>query len=360
MNIDFIKEKWSSKYIFDEKFKYINDETDVILKCPIHGYFKINPKMLEYSDVNEDLCRKCYRELHKNIKYTQEEFLEIANKYYGDKYVFDDKCVYINQYHNVTIYCKKHKEYFETYPSSIINHNVKHLCHKCNEEEGFVYKYDKEKYIKKCKELYPNSTIIYDDIVFNTLREYITVKCPIHGEFVINAYYNLYYGCECPKCKEERKNKELLKDFVNKLIIAQPNIDSSKVSGPYFKDGMKHTKENAYYEIWCEEHGYQLATSKYLLNNGCPRCEKKGSIVHRDYTNEEFINEIHKCYGDLYDTSLVEYVNWKTKVKLICPIHGEFYREPFRLIKEKRGCPYCNTIFLLEVEIEDYLKKYNI
>ena len=27
MNIDFIKEKWSSKYIFDEKFKYINDET---------------------------------------------------------------------------------------------------------------------------------------------------------------------------------------------------------------------------------------------------------------------------------------------------------------------------------------------
>ena len=78
------------------------------------------------------------------------------------------------------------------------------------------------------------------------------------------------------------------------------------------------------------------------------------------YTNEEFINEIHKCYGDLYDTSLVEYVNWKTKVKLICPIHGEFYREPFRLIKEKRGCPYCNTIFLLEVEIEDYLKKYNI
>ena len=46
-------------------------------------------------------------------------------------------------------------------------------------------------------------------------------------------------------------------------------------------------------------------------------------------TKSEFIQkarEEHK--GDKYDYSLVEYVNSRTKVKIICKIHSEFNQRP--------------------------------
>lgn len=41
-------------------------------------------------------------------------------------------------------------------------------------------------------------------------------------------------------------------------------------------------------------------------------------------TIEQFIEKARIVHGDYYDYSLVEYVNAKTKIKIICPIHGIF------------------------------------
>lgn len=41
-------------------------------------------------------------------------------------------------------------------------------------------------------------------------------------------------------------------------------------------------------------------------------------------TTEEFIERARKIHGNKYDYSKVNYVNAKTKVCIICPIHGEF------------------------------------
>ncbi len=45
-------------------------------------------------------------------------------------------------------------------------------------------------------------------------------------------------------------------------------------------------------------------------------------------TKEKFISEANKIHGDKYDYSLVEYVNNKTKIKIICPKHGVFEQKP--------------------------------
>ena len=45
-------------------------------------------------------------------------------------------------------------------------------------------------------------------------------------------------------------------------------------------------------------------------------------------TQEEFIEKARKVHGDKYDYSKVEYVNSNTKVRIICPIHGEFLQTP--------------------------------
>ena len=58
-------------------------------------------------------------------------------------------------------------------------------------------------------------------------------------------------------------------------------------------------------------------------------------------TTEEFIKKAKEIHGDKYDYSLVDYNNARTKVKIICPIHGVFEQEP-RVHLINRGCKKCN------------------
>ena len=45
-------------------------------------------------------------------------------------------------------------------------------------------------------------------------------------------------------------------------------------------------------------------------------------------TKEIFIKRAREIHDDKYDYSKVEYKNNRTKVCIICPIHGEFWQEP--------------------------------
>ena len=53
-----------------------------------------------------------------------------------------------------------------------------------------------------------------------------------------------------------------------------------------------------------------------------------------------FIKEAIEKYGDLYDYSLVEYINSSTDVKIICRIHGIFEQTPNDHLSGCR-CPFC-------------------
>ena len=49
-------------------------------------------------------------------------------------------------------------------------------------------------------------------------------------------------------------------------------------------------------------------------------------------------------FGELYDYSLVEYINNKTKVKIICKEHGVFEQRPdLHLFKVKNACIDCSA-----------------
>ena len=59
-------------------------------------------------------------------------------------------------------------------------------------------------------------------------------------------------------------------------------------------------------------------------------------------TKETFIEKAKEIHGDKYDYSLVEYKDNKTKVKIICSKHGLFYKSPNEHIYGKAGCPVCS------------------
>lgn len=70
-----------------------------------------------------------------------------------------------------------------------------------------------------------------------------------------------------------------------------------------------------------------------------PRKDKR-----KPYTLEEFIERCKFHHGDKYDYSLVEYVNNKTDVTLICPKHGNFTIKPQSLTSSRaHGCQKCGV-----------------
>jgi hypothetical protein len=88
--------------------------------------------------------------------------------------------------------------------------------------------------------------------------------------------------------------------------------------------------------IICPIHGEFFQTpNNHLHGQGCLACGGRKQL-----TKEEFIQKAREVHGDKYDYSKVEYVNKNTKVKIICPIHGEFEQEPNSHL-EGKGCPNC-------------------
>ena len=67
-------------------------------------------------------------------------------------------------------------------------------------------------------------------------------------------------------------------------------------------------------------------------------------------TIEEFIEKAKIIHGDKYDYSKVEYVNSMVKVCIICPIHGEFFVKPNDHIHKKCGCVKCSGRYLSNKE----------
>jgi hypothetical protein len=98
-------------------------------------------------------------------------------------------------------------------------------------------------------------------------------------------------------------------------------------------------------EVVCFYHGLFRITpaAMYYQGQGCALCAIERMAKTKALTKQEFIKRAQKVHGDKYDYSLVEYKNNKTKVKIICPIHGVFEQLPINHLKGF-GCCACGHI----------------
>lgn len=65
--------------------------------------------------------------------------------------------------------------------------------------------------------------------------------------------------------------------------------------------------------------------------------------MQKSLIKEEFIEKAKKVHGDKYDYSKANYVNNKSKIKILCNIHGVFDQIPNSHLNG-RGCPKCGKI----------------
>ena len=62
----------------------------------------------------------------------------------------------------------------------------------------------------------------------------------------------------------------------------------------------------------------------------------------RALTKKQFIAKANKVHGNKFDYGKVYYENNKTKVAIICKIHGEFWQMPMDHLNT-HGCPSCGS-----------------
>ena len=108
--------------------------------------------------------------------------------------------------------------------------------------------------------------------------------------------------------------------------------------------------------IICPKHGEFWVEPGNFLNYkiGCKKCANEA----KQKTTDDFVKSAKLIHGDKYDYSESVYENEKERIKIICPIHGEFWQVPNYHLSGC-GCPRCKKSHL-ENEIESFLKVNNI
>ena len=97
-------------------------------------------------------------------------------------------------------------------------------------------------------------------------------------------------------------------------------------------------------KIICPIHGiFEQILKSHLKGYDCYDCGRLKANKTHTLNNEKFIKKAKEIHGDKYDYSLVEYKSAKTKVKIICSIHGVFEQTPTIHTHKtnKSGCLIC-------------------
>ena len=123
-----------------------------------------------------------------------------------------------------------------------------------------------------------------------------------------------------------------VEEFIRKANeVHKEKFDYSSIKYIYAK------KEGV--EIICPTHGqFFQKPSAHLKGQGCPSCDGNAKL-----DTKSFISKAILKHGNKYFYERVNYTNYKTKVIITCPIHGDFLQTPSSHLSGS-GCSKCGHI----------------
>lgn len=301
--------------IITDNIIYKSHRTKVLLICPEHGEFWLTPDHILNKSTNKLLCPHCVKEFIR--KKTETFFFKKAKEKWGNKYDYS-KTLIKSRINHVTITCPIHGDFVVIPGNHISKGKNVGGCPKCSQIISHKAAMEKgeKKLLSIIKEKFGDKYSL-EKFKYKGDKEKVTLICPIHGEFSMSPN-NLKKSLGCPKCSGFFMDQEY---FIEK---------SKKVHGEkydYSKVQYKTVKIKVC--IICPEHGeFYQSPSSHMEGNGCPKCGRLTQAINRTNTTEYFIKKAIEIHGNKYDYSKTEYVNYDTKVCIICPEHGEFWQKP--------------------------------
>ena len=251
----------------------------------------------------------------------------------------------------VKFLCKKHNEINYDTPSHLLSGRGCKLCgmEKRKEHNILMNELARNAFVDKAKKVHGNK---YDYSKANYIKNDIkvTIICPIHGEFEITPNSHLRGG-GCKKCAT-KSTHDMQRKTKEQFVEDARNVHGDKYD--YSKVEYKSTNDKVL--IICPKHGEFWQTPlKHLQGQGCRKCGTEKTHDMQSFTTKSFIEKARQIHGDKYDYSKVEYNGYDEKVKIICPIHGEFEQTPDSHFQGS-GCRQCaNKLSKNEDEIYNFI-----
>jgi hypothetical protein len=192
-------QKHGDKYDYS-KANYITQYENIIIICPIHGEFLMEPRNHLRSNSG---CPKC----KINSKLTNEEFIIKAKQKHGNKYDYTN-INYINKHSVLDIICPIHGEFKQKAKWHLESYG----CQKCGwKAVGDSKRFKNDKFITKSLEIHTNK-YDYSNVIYINAHNKVKIICSIHGEFEQTPSNHLK-GQGCSKCKSS-KGEKIIREFL--------------------------------------------------------------------------------------------------------------------------------------------------
>lgn len=309
----------NKNYTFDH-VNFIDMYTKVLVTCPIHGDFSVQPRALIYGKRG---CRNCRSD--NNRKMSEEKrlrsaknFIDICIKVHQSKYNYDET-IYVNERTKVLIICPCHGPFWQL-PR---DHMLGRGCRDCGDDEN---RRSAEEFILLANKIH-NKKYNYDKVVYVNCYTKVLITCPIHGDFEQQPQIHLRSGCKKCASESQRKNTE---QFINEAMIIH--------KGFYTYNHTKYLTCRKQVIITCPIHGdFKQLPGDHLAGSICLLC-------HYDslkYNTETFIKKAIRVHGNDYAYDLVNYTNCYEPIIIKCPKHGLFEQIPVYHLSG-HGCPVCH------------------
>ena len=299
-------------------------------------------------------------------KISKEEFIARSNNIHNNKYDYS-KVEYVNNKTKVCIICPEHGEFWQ--PPK--NHLLGQGCPICGEEIARKCKkndYQKfiDRFIKTFGDIaeFPYINDEYENR--NSTITYVCKKCGKAHKKVASYIFANKTICECYRVKEPRQNIVFEhKPIISSRLISADVIESRiKELYPTIemigKNDYKNTSTKVLFRCTSCNNEFYRKPNTFLcskLKTPCPICTKKQLHKEKTKTNEDFINDIAKIYGEGKYTLLSDYISSDCKVKLKCNDCGRIFEKEANSFLQHNGCPYhnCNSSYK-EKELFSFIK----
>lgn len=285
--------------------------------------------------------------------YSIDYLIQQAKEIHGDKYLYDTS-TYRTKTEKMKIICPDHGEFWQSLQQHINKQQGCPICGKLKTRACFSRssKLTKDEYLFAVSNKF-NNKFTYDLSNYKNLASKITVTCPIHGNFLQNAYSHLNSKYGCKECSYKTQSHNNLSN-TNLFIEKAKKIHGDKYD--YSVTEYKNVGEKI--RIKCPIHGiFKQTPYNHLSGCGCPECGKQKTIHDNKLTNEEFVSRAIKIHNGKYQYEDI-YVSYKEKIRIKCPIHGVFEQTPDDHLQGK-GCYKCaKQVSKPEEEIIKFCTKY--
>lgn len=407
---------------FKGKIEIIGDYTGyknfVDARCIIHGEFRKKAGDIKRS---KHACDKCAENIRRNkISDNLNTVIKKAKGIHKDLYSY--KNTKVSKDFIYTIYCNKHKIFFDQNKKSHLQGHTACTCCKLDKQKKRnstnlkIEVYDKKSFIEKARKIH-NYKYDYSNVVYKGMFTKIDIHCKECKAFLCqtpNDHIHKKNGCAI--CAQKKNNEKLRLDkteFYTRAIEIHRNKYNYDLSS--FVDSKTKMK------VYCKKHNehFYITPGKLLSGQGCRECGKDNIRLNLEYIikqskkifgskynysnsqityedtktyftfyckscevdvkqrvdehlkgtccryckgnikdEEMFIKKAKEMHDDRYTYENVIYKNSDEKIIITCKVHGEFKQSP-KIHLSGSGCQQCKSSFG-EKEISKYLKSKNI